>query len=101
MTNIYKSKEGERAVKERYRTCLKYWPAPNRQFSVPTRQGETFVVECGDESAPPLLLLHGSGGNAVMWMDDVAAWTKHFHVYAIDMIGEPGLSAPSRPPLES
>jgi pimeloyl-ACP methyl ester carboxylesterase len=101
MTNIYKSEDGERAVQERYRTFLKYWPVPNRQFSVPTRQGETFVVACGDESAPPLLLLHGSGGNAVMWMGDVAAWAKHFRVYAIDMIGEPGLSAPSRPPLES
>jgi pimeloyl-ACP methyl ester carboxylesterase len=36
-----------------------------------------------------------------MWMGDVAAWAAHFRVYAIDMIGEPGLSAPSRPPLES
>jgi hypothetical protein len=36
-----------------------------------------------------------------MWMADVAAWAAHFRVYAIDMIGEPGLSARSRPPLHS
>ena len=36
-----------------------------------------------------------------MWMGDVAAWAAHFRVYAVDMIGEPGLSAPSRPPLAS
>jgi len=98
---IYKSQDGERAVQERYRAFLRYWPAANQQLRVPTCEGETFIVACGEENAPPLLLLHGSGGNAAMWMGDVAAWAAHFRVYAVDMIGEPGLSAPSRPPLES
>ena len=34
-------------------------------------------------------------------MRDVATWATHHRVYAVDMIGEPGLSAPSRPPLAS
>lgn len=34
-------------------------------------------------------------------MGDVTAWAQHFRVHAIDMIGEPGLSAPARPPLDS
>jgi pimeloyl-ACP methyl ester carboxylesterase len=72
-----------------------------QQLRLPTREGETFVVACGPERAPPLLLLHGSGGNATMWMDNVAAWASHFRVYAVDLVGEPGLSAPSRPPLAS
>ena len=99
MTPIYRSEEGERAVQDRYRLFLKYWPAANQQLRVPTREGETFIVACGDENAPPLLLLHGSGGNAAMWMGDVAIWAQRFRVYAVDVIGEPGLSAPSRPPL--
>jgi pimeloyl-ACP methyl ester carboxylesterase len=45
--------------------------------------------------------LHGSGANATMWMGDVVEWSKHFRCYAVDMIGEPGLSAPSRPKLNS
>ncbi len=101
MTNIYRSDEGARAVRERYLTFLKYWPVANQQLRVPTREGETFIVACGDEQGPPLLLFHGSAGNAVMWMGDVAAWAAHFRVYAVDLIGEPGLSAPSRPPLDS
>ena len=36
-----------------------------------------------------------------MWMGDVAAWAEHFRVYAVDVIGDAGLSAPSRPPLAS
>jgi pimeloyl-ACP methyl ester carboxylesterase len=39
--------------------------------------------------------------NSTMWMGDVAAWAADFRVYAVDMIGEAGLSAPSRPPLAS
>src|SRR5262249_51505861 len=73
----------------------------NQQLRVPTCQGETFVVACGDETAPPLLLLHGSATNSSMWMGDVSALAAHFRVYAVDVIGEPGLSAPSRPPLKS
>ena len=101
MTRIYKSAEGERAVRERYLEFLKYWPVPNQQLRVPTREGETFIVACGDENAPPLVLLHGAAANSAMWMGDVAAWAAHFRVYAVDLIGEAGLSAPSRPPLAS
>lgn len=36
-----------------------------------------------------------------MWLGDLAAFAARFRVYAIDMIGEAGLSAPSRPPLDS
>ncbi len=101
MKSVYRSAEGERAVREGTLEVLKYWPAPNRQLRVPTREGETFVISCGDESAPPLLLLHGSMANSTMWTGDVAAWAAHFRVYAVDIIGDAGLSAPSRPALAS
>jgi pimeloyl-ACP methyl ester carboxylesterase len=101
MPPIYSSPEGERLVRERYVALLESWPVPNRHLRIPTSQGETFLVACGEETAPPLLLLHGSAGNSVMWMRDVAVYATRFRVYAIDMIGEAGLSAPSRPPLRS
>jgi pimeloyl-ACP methyl ester carboxylesterase len=101
MKSIYKSTEGERAVRERYLEILKYWPVPSQQLRVPTREGETFVLACGDEAAPALLLLHGGMANSAMWMGDVAAWAAHFRVYAVDVIGEAGMSAPSRPALAS
>jgi pimeloyl-ACP methyl ester carboxylesterase len=101
MSEIYKSAAGAQAVRERTLELLAAWPVPSRQLRLPTREGETFVVACGAESAPPLLLLHGSGASSVTWMGDVGDWAKHFRVYAVDMIGEPGLSAPSRPALAS
>ncbi len=101
MTRIYKSEAGERAIKERYRAFLAHWPVANRQFHVPTREGETFVIACGPENAPALVLLHGSSFNSVTWMGDVEAWSWHFRVYAVDVIGHPNLSAPSRPRYDS
>jgi pimeloyl-ACP methyl ester carboxylesterase len=100
-SRIYRTPEGERAVTSVYRRMLRQWPVPAEQRTVPTRQGDTFVVTCGPAGAPPLVLLHGSGINSIMWTGEVATWAEHFRVHAIDMIGEPGLSAPSRPPLSS
>lgn len=101
MTAVYTSPEGARTVAERYRELLGGWPVPAEHLRVPTREGETFVVASGPPDAPPLVLLHGSGSNALMWAGDVAAWSGRFRVYAVDIIGEPGLSAPARPPLAS
>ncbi|PPK65643.1 alpha/beta fold hydrolase [Actinokineospora auranticolor] len=98
---IYKSEAGQREILRRYEQTLAHWPVPASRVRVPTREGETFVLVSGPEDAPPLLLLHGSGSNAAMWRGDVAAWSAHFRVHAVDMIGEPGLSSPARPPLDS
>jgi len=48
MTSVYKSAEGERAVRERYIELLKHWPVPSQQLRVPTREGETFLVASGE-----------------------------------------------------
>ena len=101
MNPIYKSAEGERLVRERYDAFLNHWPVQHQLLRIPTSQGETFVIASGSEGAPPLLLLHGGGSNSAIWMGEVRAFAAHFRVYAVDMIGEPGFSAPSRPPLAS
>jgi pimeloyl-ACP methyl ester carboxylesterase len=101
VANLYKSEEGARAVLDRYREFLKRWPVANQQLRLPTRQGETFVISCGEEKAPALLLFHGGAANSAMWLGDIREWAAHFRVYVVDMIGEPGLSASSRPPLNS
>lgn len=99
MKSVWKSSEGERIVRERYLEILKSWPVPNQQLRIPTCQGETFVIACGPQGAPALILLHGSVANSASWMGHVASWAQHFRIYAVDLIGDAGLSAPSRPPL--
>ena len=101
MGNIYRSPEGGQKIKDRYRQFLKYWPVANQHLWIPTCEGETFVIASGPESAPPVILLHGTAFNSIMWMGDIAAWSKHFRLYAVDIIGDAGLSAPSRPSYSS
>jgi pimeloyl-ACP methyl ester carboxylesterase len=101
MSGIYRSAAGAAAVERRYRDLLDRWPVPSEQVRLATREGETFVVACGPPDAPPLVLLQGTGANTAMWLPDVAVWAGEFRVYAVDVPGEPGLSAPSRPALAS
>lgn len=99
-TNIYKSVAGKQAVMAVYEDVLAHWPVPYTTIMVPTRHGDTFVIRSGNEQGRPLLLLHGAGGNSAMWAGDVAAYGRDHHVYAVDLIGEAGKSAPNRPPWD-
>jgi pimeloyl-ACP methyl ester carboxylesterase len=98
---IYRTVEGGRIVRDRYRALLDRWPVESERLTVATRAGDTFVLASGPADAPPVVALHGSGSNALTWMADIATWVPELRVYAVDVIGEPGLSASSRPPLDS
>lgn len=97
---LFRSAEAAAAVERQYRGLLDRWPVPSVQHMLPTCQGPTFVLSCGPEGAPPVLLLHGAQANSASWMADAALWSRSFRLHAVDMIGEAGLSAPVRPPLD-
>jgi pimeloyl-ACP methyl ester carboxylesterase len=98
---IYKSNEGRETIHALYRRALHRWPIPHTELIVPTCEGDTFVIASGDPAAPPLVLLHGSGANSSTWIREAASFSRDHRVYAVDMIGEPGFSAETRPPLAS
>ena len=95
---IYKSVEGQQIVMRHYDQILARWPVPCETMRVATRYGETFCVVSGEASAPPLVLLHGANSNALAWSGDVTEFSRFFRIYAVDVVGEPGRSAPSRLP---
>jgi pimeloyl-ACP methyl ester carboxylesterase len=99
--SLYRSRAGARAVEEQYRALLAEWPVAHTCHRIATGQGETFILECGRPDGASLLLIHGGLANSTTWIADVAVWAPHFRIYAVDVIGEPGLSAPSRPRLDS
>jgi pimeloyl-ACP methyl ester carboxylesterase len=93
---IYKSAAGQAAIAALYERVLDQWPVPADRLLLPTRHGETFVLRWGNPAGRPLVLLHGSGSNSATWLGDATAYASPFQVYAVDLPGEPGKSAPTR-----
>jgi pimeloyl-ACP methyl ester carboxylesterase len=72
------------------------WPVPSTTKMVNTSYGQTFVRISGPESAIPLVLMHGIGGNSLQWMPNVESLAKHYRVYAVDNVYDNGRSIPSK-----
>ena len=89
---IYKSNAGREEILKFYDKVLAQWPLSCTHVHIPTRYGETFVIVTGDDSAPPLVLLHGTASNSATWAGDVLEYARSFRVFAIDIPGEPGHS---------
>lgn len=99
--SIYKSEAGRQAIMAMYDDMLAHWPVPYQALTVATRHGETFVIACGDPALPVLVMLHGAGSNSAVWRGDMLVLSRTHRVFAVDLIGEPGKSAPNRPKWDS
>ncbi|NJQ15823.1 alpha/beta fold hydrolase [Streptomyces bohaiensis] len=101
MSEIYRTEAGGEEVRRRYRAALDAWPVPSERLTVATSLGDTFVLAAGPEEAPPVVLLHGACSNALTWQGAAPGWSRQLRTYAVDLPGEPGLSTPARPALDS
>ncbi|MEV4880240.1 alpha/beta fold hydrolase [Streptomyces cyaneofuscatus] len=83
------------------RTLAELWPGPRTTLDLPTAFGTTRVYRTGPRTGPqsrePIVLLPGSGGNALMWHRYVDVLARHRPVIAVDTIGEPGASTQTAP----
>lgn len=83
-----------------YDGALARLPVPHESRVVPTRYGPTHVVTAGPAGAPPVVLLHALSANALSWTPQITALARDFRVYAPDIIGMAGRSAPRRLPYD-
>ncbi|MBD8497894.1 alpha/beta hydrolase [Paenibacillus sp. CAU 1523] len=65
----------------------------HEELYIDTGYGKTFIIASGRTDLPPLILLHGSGMNSVMWINEMEKYAQNYRVYAVDMPGEPGKSS--------
>jgi pimeloyl-ACP methyl ester carboxylesterase len=75
---------------------LRKYPVPYQARMVETELGPTHVLISGDPAAEPVVLLHGRGDTALLWMKFIAQFSAHFRTYAIDLPGYPGKSVGRR-----
>jgi pimeloyl-ACP methyl ester carboxylesterase len=92
----FTSPEGEHEYIAAYNAVLKHWPVPYEELDIPTFFGTTHIIASGSMSSPPLLLLHATGTSSTLWFPNIGPLSHAFHVFAVDIIGEPGKSRQSR-----
>ena len=95
--SLYKSAEGYQQVMAHYDAAFQTMGIPYETQYVETAQGPTHAVISGNEQGKPVVLWHGQNANAASWAHWIPALAPAYHVYAIDVIGGMGKSAPSRP----
>jgi pimeloyl-ACP methyl ester carboxylesterase len=95
--SIYKTPEGEAEIRALYDEALAGLGLGYASLTVGTRLGDTHVIALGPEDAPSVVFL--PGGNTLnptclMWFLPLA---ERHRLYAPDIVGQPGLSAQTRP----
>jgi pimeloyl-ACP methyl ester carboxylesterase len=93
----FKSPEGEARYTAAYEASLRLWPVPYQAMDVPGRFGCTHLVASGPQDAPVLVLLHGYFASLTMWSPNIADLSRHYRVYAVDVMGQPSRSIPGEP----
>ena len=96
---LYKSPDSFVAMSEFYDRCLEDYRGNARSEYVETRFGRTHLLVGGVKENPPLILIQGMAGSAVLWHHQWEEFSRHFRIYALDVVGQPGRSDPVVPSL--
>lgn len=80
-----------------YVASLGLWPVPFKEREVRTSFGPTHVVVSGVAGGDPVVLLHAASLSATQWHPQVRDLAEAHRVYAVDIMGDIGLSTAQRP----
>jgi pimeloyl-ACP methyl ester carboxylesterase len=100
MPNLYRSSAGERRIRTWCAERLAAWPVPHRSSTVETSLGETHLVGAG-EGETVCVYLPGTNFNAATSLGLLEHLAARSRVVAVDLPGQPGLSASTRPRPET
>jgi pimeloyl-ACP methyl ester carboxylesterase len=93
----FTSGKTQAAFRAQYAAALAaLWPVPFEQRQVTTSFGPTHVVVSGPASGAPLVLLHAAGTTALLWHRQIADLSATHRVFAVDILGDIGLSEQTR-----
>ncbi|GAA1442150.1 alpha/beta fold hydrolase [Nocardiopsis tropica] len=95
-------REGFESYRAAYDDVMAALPAPTRTHDVATGYGSVRVYEWaapgdGAEGGLPVVLLPGIRSGAPMWGENLAHWIGRRTVYAMDAVGDAGMSTQSVP----
>jgi pimeloyl-ACP methyl ester carboxylesterase len=82
-----------------YEALLARWPVEVERLDVRTRHGTTRINAGGPPDGMPLVLLSGFGTTSAIWYANVGVLAEHHRVYALDRLGDRGLSVYDGQPI--
>lgn len=97
MHSIYRLPNSKEVFLDLYQEKLESLDIDYELRSVETSFGETNIILTGRKKAPPLVLIHSWNACAPIAIEDFSGLLGDFSVYAIDVLGQPNLSAEYRP----
>lgn len=96
MQSLYKTQAGKDAIFHLYEQKLAELKISTKSLNIETQYGRTHILQAGDTSKAPLILIHGSNGCAPIALETYAMLLDHFNVYAVDVLAQPNKSAETR-----
>jgi len=96
MESLYKSETGKDDIINLYDQKLEELNIKYQYQYVETTLGKTNVIITGDETKPPILIVHGSNGCAPIALETYRGLESHFQVFAVDVLAQPNKSAETR-----
>ena len=95
--SLYKSEEGYKKMMSWYNRVQEEISVDHESVFADTRFGKTHIILAGKENLKSILLIPGVAGCAPLWRHQINAFSEHFRVFAIDIVGQPGKSAANPP----
>ena len=95
--SLYKSEEGYKKMMSWYKRVQEEISVDHESVFADTRFGKTHIILAGKENLKSILLIPGVAGCAPLWRHQINAFSEHFRVLAIDIVGQPGKSAANPP----
>lgn len=92
----FRTPEGAQKFQAAYQAIMDLWPVPYDVCEVETHFGTTHVKITGSPDAPPLVLIHGGQIGSPIWYPNIEPLSRHFRVFAPDVVDQMGLSKPTR-----
>lgn len=95
----FRSLEGEELYKQAYEEAMELLPEPSRTFDVTTDYGTVRVYEFANSQNPtndPIILLPGRSSGVPMWASNLEALAAERTVFALDALGDAGMSVQTR-----
>lgn len=96
MSSLFKNETGKSEIFKLYDAKLKALDITTNSITIKTQFGNTHCLVAGDESKPPILVIHGSNGCAPVALETYIGLKDSFCIYAIDVLAQPNKSAETR-----